>query len=496
MSSTLSFGNLQFNFTLGKAAAARPPEAPFRLAVLGDFTGRASRGLSEPISQRRVWTVDCDNFPELMKRLQPRLKLPGSGELIFSSLDDFRPEHLLKQVPQLQELSARKLQLNVPPAAAAEAAPAGPSGTPMPLSNEPGPSSPPAESGADFARLLGGTPSAPAPSPATKPSPVQRLLRQAVGASARPTASAQESASRSWIELELTAQLRAVLHQPLFQQLEANWRGLDLLVRNFGGEEEFKLYVVDLSLTELAADLMSQEQLEATGLANLLQRQIEQGPWAAWLGLYTFEPQNRDIELLGRLAKLSAWTKAPFLSAASPALVGCASLVAHPDPADWKKPPAEAEAAWSALRGLPEAAYLGLAMPRFLLRQPYGKNSDPIESFPFEEMSTELAHEEYLWGNPALVCATLLGEAFRAEGWQMQPAGYGELGDLPVHVFKADGETQTKACAEVWLSERAAGRVLAAGLVPLVSIKGRDTVRVAGLQSVRADSAALAGAWA
>ena len=127
---------------------------------------------------------------------------------------------------------------------------------------------------------------------------------------------------------------------------------------------------------------------------------------------------------------------------------------------------------------------MGLALPRVLLRQPYGKDSDPIESFPFEELAGDPPHEGYLWGNPAILCGHLLAAAFRAEGWEMQTRGYGEVGDLPVHKFRQEGETRVKPCAEAWLSERAGEAISKRGLMPVLSVKGRDMVRVAGLQSL------------
>ena len=127
---------------------------------------------------------------------------------------------------------------------------------------------------------------------------------------------------------------------------------------------------------------------------------------------------------------------------------------------------------------------VGLALPRFLLRQPYGKDSDPIESFPFEELPGDPPHEGYLWGNPAILGGYLLAAAFQAEGWEMQTSSYGEVGDLPVLKFRQDGEVMVKPCAEAWLSDRAGEAISKRGLTPILSVKGRDMVRLAGLQSL------------
>jgi type VI secretion system protein ImpC len=500
MSSKFSFGKLQFDVSLGAAAAGarRDPESPFRLAVVGDLSGRANRGQAEPIAQRRVWKVDCDNFQEVINRLEVRLKLPGHGELRFTSLDDFHPDRLLKQAPALAGLLKYHAQLKSPATAGAAAAELRKLASTPAAAPAPQPSTAPAESSDQtLARLLGGTPAqAAAPSQPHPSTAVEQLLRQAVASSIVPGASAEQSALLAWVELELATQLRSILHHPDFQRLEAGWRGVDLLVRNFGGEEQIKICLLDLSLDELAADLRAQENLEATGLGKVLRRETDDQPWAAWLGLYTFGNRVSELELLGRLAKLAAVAGAPFLSAASPNLVGCDSFASHPDPADWTQPAsAEFDEAWRALRTLPEAGYLGLALPRFLLRQPYGKESDPIDAFPFEELLPDAPHESYLWGNPGVACAQLLVAAFQADGWEMQPGGYGEIEELPVHHYEADGETLVKPCAEAWLSDRAGERILGAGLIPLLSLKGRDAVRVANLQSIQESPTGLAGRW-
>ena len=258
-----------------------------------------------------------------------------------------------------------------------------------------------------------------------------------------------------------------------------------------------KLFILDVTKEELQADLRAQETLDGSGLWKALRRQSEELPWGICAGLFTFEDSVADIETLAGLAKISASVKAPLLSAVSSHLVGCDSFDLHPDPDDWNRPIApDVREAWQSLRELPEAAYLGLALPRFLLRQPYGTESDPIENFPFQELEPDASHESYLWGNPALVCAHALASAFQAEGWEMQTSGYSELGELPVYRFKESGETKVKPCAEAWLSERASERLEAVGLMPVLSIKGRDAVRLAGVQSAASPGRRLAGPWA
>lgn len=506
MATNFSFGEIKLDTSLGAANASRrlDPAMPFVLAVLGDFSGRSSRGLTEPLVSRQVRLIDCDNSEQVMAHLGTRVRLPSAEKVTetidieIQTLEDFHPDKLLNRVAFLAGLSsARQRLLNRSTFAEAARELQGLLSTRPAPADVAAPSMAKSESNEEtLARLLERAAPPAASSHAPPGSTVERLIRNIVAPSIVPETSAEQTALLSAVDIELTRHLLSILHHPNFQSVEAAWRGLDMLVRNFGGEENIRLCLVDISKQEIAADLMAQENLQSSGLNQLLQKQADEQPWVAWVGLYTFGSNAGDLVLAGRLEKLAASAGAPLLAEAHPPLVGCDSLASHPDPADWKRPlEPDAAATWQALRELPEARYVALALPRFLLRQPYGRQSDPIEAFAFEEMSADTQHEDYLWGNPALLCGYMLAEAFRAEGWQMQPTGFGEVGDLPVHKFKEKGETTVKPCGEAWLSQRAADAIVARGMVPVMSIKGRDAVRVGPMRSLCKEPARLAGRW-
>jgi type VI secretion system protein ImpC len=136
-----------------------------------------------------------------------------------------------------------------------------------------------------------------------------------------------------------------------------------------------------------------------------------------------------------------------------------------------------------------------LALPRILLRLPYGKRSDALEQFPFEELTAARDHEAYLWGNPAMACALLIGRTFLERGWDMEPGDERDVGDLPAHVYEHDGEKRLQACAEAYLSERAGEAMLARGLLPFLSLKNQNAARLMRFQSLADPAQALAGPW-
>lgn len=153
-------------------------------------------------------------------------------------------------------------------------------------------------------------------------------------------------------------------------------------------------------------------------------------------------------------------------------------------------------ASWNALRGSEAAPWIGLGAPRMLLRLPYGQKTDPIQSFNFEELDPGVpVHEELLWGHASLAATLLIGRAFTSRGWEMEPGDEREIGDLPAYTFTKDGERDLQACAEHYLGEASANKMLAAGLIPLLSHRQRNAVTVSRFQSVAEPPQALAGPW-
>jgi type VI secretion system protein ImpC len=200
------------------------------------------------------------------------------------------------------------------------------------------------------------------------------------------------------------------------------------------------------------------------------------------------------VALLGRLGQLARRLGAPFLAAASSRVLGCPSLTEAPEPATWQAVPEAGT--WDALRATPEAGSLGLALPRFLLRLPYGSRSRPAEQLAFEELPPGAPHEAYLWGNPAFACAYLLGEGFSRQGWALRPGDLLDVDGLPLHVDEEDGAARVQPCAEVVLSDRAAAAILDRGLMPLRSIRDRDAVRLEAFRSLADPAQPLQGPWA
>jgi type VI secretion system protein ImpC len=520
MSEPISFGKLDFKLVASMdAPAGRPdPDTTFRILILGDFSGRANRGLLEPrgLARRSPALVDRDNLDEVMSKLGVEIHLAVGGPdrpaipIRFGELEDFHPDRIFERLEVFQGLRETRQKLADPrtfASAAAEVrgweATAKPTAAPKPPSERPPVASP--LSGLTTSGLLDeiidqseDQPSETRPSPGS--SEWSAFLQEVVRPHLVPRADPRQADLVAALDASVAELMRTILHHPDFQVLEAAWRGAYFLVSRLETDAQLRLFLLDLSEAELRADLAATEDLRSTGTYRLLVEQTVETPgaepWAVVVGNYTFDQTLEDAGLLGRMAKIARRAGAPFIAAAHPHLAGCESLAETPDPDDWQRP-AEAKntGAWEELRRIPEASYLALALPRFLLRLPYGRETEPIERFDLEEMTDAFNHEHYLWGNPALASACLLAHGFSLHGWDLRPGVVKDIQGLPMHVYRVQDEPRTKPCAEVLLTERAAEIILDQGLIPLLSFRDQDTVRLARFQSLAKPLTQLAGRW-
>jgi type VI secretion system protein ImpC len=424
------------------------PDAPFRILVAGNFSGGASR-IRKPV------LIDRDSFEEVLSLYGPEIRLEFAKAPIpvrFRELEDFHPDSLFERLPPFQALRDMRQQLEEGIVIPAEPE----------VSNL---------SGADLlASLMGEAPRSPSAAPVR--SAWDAMLHELVAPYAEPKPDRRLPAMIAQTDRAITGEMRGVLHHKAFQDLEALWRGLFFLIRRLETSQDLKVYVWDMPQAELSSP---------EGLAALRRVAVEEtvgttggDPWSVIAGLYYFG--NEHEATLAQIAAIARAAGAPFLSGVAPDVVGLTRV-------------------FQTLRRSSDARWVGLAMPRFLLRLPYGEKTDSTETFGFEEMPDPPEHERYLWGNPAIACTYLLGEAFTRYGWGMRPGQVNQIDGLPAHVYRKDGEPELKPCAEVLLTQGSAEILLDLGLMPLLSMKGSDRVRLARFQSIAEPHAPLSGRW-
>lgn len=298
------------------------------------------------------------------------------------------------------------------------------------------------------------------------------------------------------LDRKLTEQINLILHQGEFQRLESAWRGLHHLVNNTETDEMLKIRVMNVTKTDLAKTLKRYKGT-AWDQSPVFKRIYEEEygqfggqPFGCLVGDYYFDQSPPDVELLGEMAKVAAAAHAPFISGGSPSLMQMGSWQELANPRDLSKIFLTPEyAAWRSLRESDDAKYIGLAMPRFLARTPYGAKTNPVEAFNFEEDTAGADHTKYAWANAAYPMAVNINRSFKMYGWCSRIRGIesgGAVEGLPTHTFPTDdGGVDMKCPTEIAISDRREAELAKNGFMPLVHRKNSDFAAFIGAQSLQ-----------
>ncbi len=298
------------------------------------------------------------------------------------------------------------------------------------------------------------------------------------------------------IDAKLSEQINLVLHDESFQSLESAWRGLHYLVNNTETDETLKIKVFNVSKKELGKSL-KKFRGTAWDQSPMFKKIYEEEygqfggePFGLLVGDYYFDHSPMDTQLLGDIAQVAAGAHAPFIAAASPTVLQMDTWDELANPRDLTKIFQTPEyAAWRSLRESEDARYLGLAMPRFLSRLPYGAKTDPVEEFAFEEDMVGADSGRYTWANAAYAMATNITRAFKLYGWTTQIRGVesgGAVEGLPTHTFPSDdGGVAMKCPTEVAISDRREAELAKSGFMPLIYKKNSDFAAFIGAQSLQ-----------
>ncbi len=247
------------------------------------------------------------------------------------------------------------------------------------------------------------------------------------------------------LDQKLSQQLNQIMHHPDFQQLESAWRGLHYLVNNTETDEMLKIRVLNIAKKDLHKTLKKFKGT-AWDQSPIFKKMYEEEygqfggePYGCLVGDYHFDHSPVDVELLQEMSKVSAAAHCPFIAGAAPTAMQMDSWQELANPRDLTKIFQTPEyAAWRSLRESEDSRYLGLAMPRFLARRPYGAKSDPVDEFDFEEDVEGADHNKYIWANAAYAMATNINRAFKLYGWCTRIRGIesgGAVENLPTHTF-------------------------------------------------------------
>jgi type VI secretion system protein ImpC len=283
------------------------------------------------------------------------------------------------------------------------------------------------------------------------------------------------------IDHKVSAQLDEVLHTEQLQKLESAWTGLKLLVDRTNFRENNKVEIMNCSKDDLLSDFEDSPEIPKSGMYKTVYSS-EYGtyggnPYGAVIGNYEFGPGPQDMKLLQHVAAVSTMAWAPFIAAAGPEFFGLDEFGGLPNMKDLKavfEGPQYMK--WRSFRESEDSRFVGLTLPRFLGRLPYGPDTVPVKSFNYQE-NVHGNHEHYLWVNASFAFATRLTDSFAKFRWcsnVIGPKAGGAVEDLPIHLFEEMGETTTKIPTEIQLTDRREFELAEEGFIPLVYRKGSD----------------------
>lgn len=293
----------------------------------------------------------------------------------------------------------------------------------------------------------------------------------------------------------ISGQLSEILHAPEFQKMESTWRGLHYLCKHTSTGEMLKIKMLNAPKKDLIRDFNNAIDFDQSALFKKVYEEefgtFGGAPFGALIGDYEITRQPEDMYFIEQMSHVAAASHAPFISAASPELLGLDSFSDLGKPRDMAKVFDTLEyAKWKSFRESEDSRYVGLAIPRFLGRMPYHpKEGTVVEGFNFVEDVDGTHHGKYLWVNSAYAFAARLTNAFEHYGWCAAIRGVeggGLVEDLPAHTFKTDdGEIALKCPTEIAITDRREKELSDLGFIPLVHCKNTDYAAFFGAQSVQ-----------
>ncbi len=290
----------------------------------------------------------------------------------------------------------------------------------------------------------------------------------------------------AYLDTIISDQVDAILHEPKFQKLEASWRGIDYLVEQADDDTGVKIKLLDISWAEVTRDMERAIEFDQSQLfIKIYENEFGMPggePYGVLIGDYEVRHKRGkdhptdDVSTLKSLSQIAAAAFAPLVVGAAPELLGLDSFRDLGIPIDlgavFRQPEYDR---WRSLRELEDSRFLGIALPRILMRLPYEDGAAPDYGFRYCEAVSGNSDKNYLWGNAAYAFASVLIRNFFDSGWfadirgaERDVVGYGLVPGLTVQSFGTDRQgIAIKYSSDVSVSETQEMELSNLGFIPL-----------------------------
>lgn len=461
------------------------------ILIMADFSGRDNLGLNnkDTLMKRKITEVDRDNIDYVFQRQNVKVRSTlVENALEFSEIEELHPDVIYEQAELFSRLRIlkRKLKNSDTFAAAAEEIYQWSNIKKESIPNENNSlNSQNADKLPESDNILDSVLSNSKTQTDSSQFDIQALIKDIVAPYVLPKPDPRLEELLETIDEATSNLMRNIMHDRAFQRIESAWRSLELLVRRIETNSKLKLFIVDVSQRELIED--SSNPLEQSALYQLIvssRSSIGDTAFSLIMHADRFGESIDDISALHRLSKIASETSAIAVASVTEQLAGCESLALTPDYQDWNySQNKEIVEAWDSLRKKPDADNLICVAPRYLGRMPYGQKSAPIESFSYEELTSDNRHQHYLWSSGAWLVTLLIAQNFEPHK-NLLALRYNKIENLPLHVYYEDDESEVTPCAEINMSDTAFEVLKDVGICGIRSIKNKDSVLIPGLNSI------------
>ena len=284
----------------------------------------------------------------------------------------------------------------------------------------------------------------------------------------------------SEIDKKVSGQLDEIIHADEFKKMESTWRSMKFLVDRTDFKENIKIEMLSVTKDELLEDFEDSPDTTRSGLYKHVYSaeygQFGGKPYGAMITGFQFNPGAQDLKLLQDLASIGAMAHAPVIGSAGPQFFGIDDFDGLPNLKDLEsifEGPQYAK--WQGFRESDDSRNIGLTVPRFMLRAPYGEDNQVKEFDYNEQIGKEF--NKLCWGSSAYAFATNLTRSFAKYRWCpniIGPQSGGEVLDLPVYKYEENGDVKAYTPSEVMLSDRLEFELAEQGFIALVARKGTD----------------------
>jgi len=292
----------------------------------------------------------------------------------------------------------------------------------------------------------------------------------------------------------LSQQLDLILHHEKFRALEGIWRGLSYLVMNTETGTDLKIRVFNASKQEVADDLEKAVEFDQS---TLFKRVYEDEydtyggtPYSCLLADYFFSSTPADMAIVTGLSGVAAAAFAPLITAPDPSMFNLTSFQQLSKPRDLAKIFESLDKIkWESFRETEDSRYVTMALPRVLIREPYGPDTNPVEGINYTETVDGTQENTFVWTNACYMLGQCITNAFFEYGWTAAIRGVeggGLVEDLPVYTFTTtDGDLALKCPVEIAITDRREKELSDLGFLALVHCKGTDKAAFFGAQTTQ-----------